>query len=185
MQINDNRAYAGIGSRQTPKPVLQLMMSLATALQVKGFTLRSGGAMGADSAFESGCQIKEIFLPWNNFQGKTMLYPIPTEAYEIAAYTHPYFHDLNPPVQKLMARNIMQILGPELNTPSLFVLCWTPDGVENGLMTTQATGGTGQAIRAATNFNIPVINIKAMPNIRSYQDVLTRIDKVLEQQNLL
>lgn len=36
--------YAGIGSRNTPEPVLALMQRCATRLEVLGYTLRSGGA---------------------------------------------------------------------------------------------------------------------------------------------
>ena len=43
-----NRAYAGIGSRETPDQVLQIMTDLAVALAKEKFTLRSGGAGGAD-----------------------------------------------------------------------------------------------------------------------------------------
>lgn len=48
--------YAGIGSRNTPEPVLALMQRCATRLEVLGYTLRSGGANGADSSFEAGCR---------------------------------------------------------------------------------------------------------------------------------
>ena len=47
--------YAGVGSRATPEPVLDLMRRCATRLEVLGYTLRSGGANGAETAFEEGC----------------------------------------------------------------------------------------------------------------------------------
>lgn len=55
--------YAGVGSRATPEPVLDLMRRCATRLEVLGYTLRSGGANGADTAFEEGCCRKELYLP--------------------------------------------------------------------------------------------------------------------------
>ena len=67
--------YAGIGSRNTPNEILSLLTSLAEQLALKGYILRSGGAKGADSAFEKGCDKvhgnKEIFLPWKNFENNT------------------------------------------------------------------------------------------------------------------
>ena len=65
--------YAGIGSRSTPDNVLGIMEKLGIVLAKKGFILRSGGADGADKAFEKGCDLasgqKEIYLPWKGFNG--------------------------------------------------------------------------------------------------------------------
>ena len=63
--------YTGIGARNTPDKVLDLFTNIAKYLATKDFTLRSGAANGADSAFEKGCDIsngsKEIYLPWRGF----------------------------------------------------------------------------------------------------------------------
>ena len=45
--------YAGIGARTTPASVLADMTVMAGWLARTGWTLSSGGASGADSAFES------------------------------------------------------------------------------------------------------------------------------------
>lgn len=44
--------YAGIGSRETPLSMLKTMTKVADMLAKKGYTLNSGGAIGADVAFE-------------------------------------------------------------------------------------------------------------------------------------
>lgn len=44
-------------------------------------------------------------------------------------------------------------------TPVGWVLCWTPDGAAEGIETSRATGGTGQAIRLASAHGIPVYNL--------------------------
>jgi predicted Rossmann fold nucleotide-binding protein DprA/Smf involved in DNA uptake len=54
-----NPKYAGIGSRSTPPETLPLIESIAARLAEKGWVLRSGGADGADSAFEKGCDQKQ------------------------------------------------------------------------------------------------------------------------------
>lgn len=79
------KIYTGIGSRETPYEILQLMKELAR-LMSECFILRSGGADGADSAFESGCSgLKEIYLPWKNFNNNTSsLYRISPEATTLA-----------------------------------------------------------------------------------------------------
>ena len=48
------RFYTGIGARRTPPEVLALMTRAAFALLKRGYVLRSGHAIGADSAFERG-----------------------------------------------------------------------------------------------------------------------------------
>ena len=59
------RFYAGIGSRETPIEYLQLFTRVATYLEGNNFMLRSGGAKGADQAFEAGVTDNnyEIYLP--------------------------------------------------------------------------------------------------------------------------
>lgn len=47
--------YAGIGSRETPTFVLEAFKQIGEELAKLGVILRSGGASGADSAFEEGC----------------------------------------------------------------------------------------------------------------------------------
>ena len=156
--------YAGIGSRGTPVPVLTLMTRLATRLAAHGYTLQSGGAPGADQAFEAGAGTsKAIFLPWPHFQSRRSA---PTdhdrpdaEAFRIAATLHPAWARLSSAAQALMARNVHQILGKDLRSPVDFVACWTSDGCESERERSRATGGTGQAIALADRWGIPVINL--------------------------
>lgn len=66
------RYYAGIGSRETPPYVQKLMTEIAAVLEQRNFVLRSGGANGADKAFENGVvnkQEAEIYVPWPGFNG--------------------------------------------------------------------------------------------------------------------
>lgn len=147
--------YAGIGSRETSKEILEHFEYIAGVLANKGFTLRSGGAKGADSAFENGCDkakgLKEIFLPWRGFENSiSQLYNISEEAMKIAATYHPYWYNLSQGAQKLQARNSYQVLGYNLNTYSDFIICWTKGG--------KGSGGTGQAIRIAKAYNVPVFD---------------------------
>lgn len=155
--------YAGIGSRETPKDIRKVITSLASKLEEKGWTLRSGGANGADAAFESGVkdpENMEIFLPETTFNGRSATNPgyisiMMLEAYEDAMNTvskyHPATHKLSPFAKRLMARNSMQVLGQDLKTPSNMVICWTPNG--------EVVGGTGQALRIAKDYDIPIFNL--------------------------
>ena len=146
--------YTGIGSRETPCTIAAKMSELAYALARRGYTLRSGGAQGADTAFEEGCDIasgkKEIYLPWSRFNGSESMYTAPKdEAFVIAAKYHPAWERCSNAAKKLHARNVHQVLGWDLDSPSMFVVCWTPTN----------KGGTLQATRIATAYGIPVYNM--------------------------
>jgi hypothetical protein len=147
--------YAGIGSRETPQYILDWFEQLGAHFSEKGFTLRSGGANGADKAFEIGCDrvkgTKEIYLPWMGFEGSSSNLVVCTpRAYEIAEKYHPYWHNLKDGAKKLQARNSHQVLGWDLESHSKFIICWTKNG--------KGSGGTGQAIRIANAYNIPVFD---------------------------
>lgn len=136
-------------------------------LRRHGYGLRSGGAQGADTAFElayedahpSEC---EIFLPWRGFNGRDngiTLSPSQMQAcMERVREVHAAWHALTPAARKLHARNACQVFGLNLDVPSTVVLCWTPDGCESHSERSRATGGTGTAISLASLAQIPVIN---------------------------
>jgi hypothetical protein len=133
-------------------------------LVTKGFILRSGGAPGADTAFEEGVRngAKEIYLPWRGFNGNSSLLFEPAVddgAMELAATLHPAWGELSPAAKKLMARNSRQILGASLSQPVSFVVCYTPDGCESEAERNRKTGGTGQAIALADRHGIPIVNV--------------------------
>lgn len=147
--------YAGIGARKCPKEILILLEKTGYWLSKRGFKLRSGAAPGCDDAFERGCDkangIKEIFVPWKGFNGsKSELVVKDKKAYEIAEQFHPNYAKLSQGAKSLQARNSHQVLGWDLKTPSKFILCYTKDG--------KGEGGTGQAIRIAKAYNIPVFD---------------------------
>lgn len=163
--------YAGIGSRQTPHIILDEMILIAKQLAQKGHILRSGGADGADTAFESGCDLvngkKEIYLPWKGFNGNNSdLYSIKVQALLLAEKFHPRWDKLNQAAQKLMARNCYQVLGYNLDDPVDFIVCWTKDG--------KASGGTGQAIRIANYYKIPVYNLYNKSDIDKLNEILKK-----------
>jgi hypothetical protein len=157
-KVKDYVAYAGIGSKETPDNICHLMRGIARLLYDRGYVLRSGGAPGADEAFEQGTPVMatmEIFLPWNRFNGKPdLLHLTPTElgvARSIAEKYHPNWLACSEGAKKLHTRNTMQILGRDCATPSKFVVCWTSNG--------KAIGGTGQALRIAEDKKIKIYNL--------------------------
>lgn len=162
--------YTGIGSRRTPKEVLEVFADLAGILAENRYVLYSGGADGADNAFEMGCDNaggeKQIFLPWKGFNGSDSQYIVHDNiAFQVAEKFHPYYQKLSPAAKKLMARNTHQIVGWDFKTRTDVVLCYTPKGAGNG--------GTGQAIRIAKYYNIPILDAGKYNDLEEYKkDVL-------------
>lgn len=170
--------YTGIGSRETPKPILEIMERMGQYLAEQGWTLRSGAAPGADTAFEKGCKSakgdKEIYLPWASFGQR----PLNKDGYfcmkikdramsakagVIAAKHHPAAEYLTPAAMDLHTRNVFQVLGQDLTTPASFVVCYSGPA-----------GGTQQARRIALANNIPIFNLI------DGQDAILALKKFLE-----
>lgn len=156
--VTEYNTYAGIGSRETPKDICDLMTAIARMLDERGYVLRSGGAGGADQAFDNGTggmSNPEIYIPWEGFNGKKMrIWPNKSQlaaALDLARRYHPNWDACSEGAKKLHARNGFQILGLDLNDPVKFVICWTKDG--------KASGGTGQALRIADDRSIPIYNL--------------------------
>lgn len=165
--------YAGIGSRVTPNDACRLMSRLSARLEQLGFILRSGGAVGADIAFEQGIsdpRRMKIYRPYDEYGEEDlasmaehieMFHPNP-RALEERRSTRS--DDSWSRARRLMGRNTFQILGTtaeqRARVPmSSFVICWTQDGAEIPRETSSSTGGTGQAIRLAGHYGVPVFNL--------------------------
>lgn len=176
------KIYAGIGSRETPEPVLKLMFKIAGLLGRKGYTLRSGAADGADTAFELGCNSvggkKEIWLPWKGFNKHedTGLYPNPGH-FAKAEIALSHWDRLSQGAKRLHARNVGQVLGSNIETPVDFVLCWTQDGATTRSKCTSKTGGTGTAIKLADDAKIPVINLSTYSNVEELEKDIKKLLK--------
>lgn len=143
------RYYAGIGSRETPPEILQTMKDIGYEFARKGWCLCSGHAAGADLAFEKGALqaggLMNIWLADHVDWSKSK------DALELAEQFHPAWDRCGDYAKKLHARNGFIVLSADLNTPVEFVVAWTKDGY--------ATGGTGQALRIADAYKIPVFNL--------------------------
>lgn len=183
-EVGTKKFYAGIGSRETPQDVLESMQYIAGKLYERWYTLRSGGARGADEAFASG--VKEfasgkttnnykIYLPWDGFndhhhnpsKGYFDCSRASTwdEALELVNKYHPAPEKLGDFARKLMARNAYQVLSTTLKDPVDFVICWTKGG--------KLVGGTAQAMKIAIDFGVPIYNLANVEDIRRlHEEVL-------------
>jgi len=181
------KAYAGIGSRETPLEICTAMGAIAIRLAGAGFLLRSGGADGADKAFGDVAREfdlpRQIYLPWRGFNEVTDEHALDyaklsgaKAAWAIAERFYPRWNSPAPETvgadlkkklmarRKLMARNVMQVLGDDCDSPARFVICWaTGSKFDKDGRIKDADGGTGQAVRIAYAYRINVYNL-AVPD---------------------
>lgn len=174
--------YAGIGSRETPIDIQKEMYKIGKELESLGYIGQSGGATGADKAFEGANQ------PWEKEDGTVagtkeftkskanvtrwaqyskgrnsptnMVVFKATDSNDtvrkIAKEIHPKKQDLSEKDGlNLHARNTFQVFGKNLDTPVDFVLFYAEE--QKGLI--RPKGGTGQAVEMARLKGIPTINM--------------------------
>lgn len=165
-----NKLYAGIGARDTPADVLDLMETISQQLS-PNWTLRSGGARGADEAFERGALEKEIHLPWNSYNDHwvgrdgSMVPEFIDATKAIAQQYHPNWKAVSDGAKSMMYRNVTIVLGVRLEQHVSMVICWTKDG--------KLVGGTSQALRIAYAYDIPVFNLAIEEDITRFAKVMT------------
>jgi hypothetical protein len=164
--------YTGVGSRSPELSCIPVIEMLASRLEARGFILRSGHAVGSDQAFEAGVKNlsnSEIYLPGSLRSGEQehagMIFPDELgdrwlDAVEIAKKLHPYWEapgmlSYNHYGQRAHTRNVFQVLGKDLRTPSDLLICtalWDEYGKS-------VRGGTATAVRLAKQYDIPVFNL--------------------------
>ena len=162
------RTYAGIGSRSISEQESWVIRTWAAWLKIKGYTLISGNAEGADIAFQEGSQSDcFVMLPWTGFnegkynldhsRGVMAVGDMPQGRQAVFQY-HPNPSALSNGALALQARNYYQVCGLEAFRcpPVDFVLCCADPDSRGGVK-----GGTGQAVRIAQNLGIPVFNMRS------------------------
>lgn len=177
-------AYAGIGSRETPVDVCDDMTRIAAALEARGFTLRSGFAKGADTAFELGTvrdDRREIYAPWRGFGAN------PQSRWDKPRFDQIARHEAKSDRQFVPASALVlegEVFARAQQLASQHHAAWDRlpqsarklhsrnmgqvlgarlDAPARFLIAWtsdgQDTGGTGQAIRVARSLGIPVLNL--------------------------
>lgn len=181
--------YTGVGSRDTPKTQCEVLKICGSRLSHGRYTLRSGGAEGADTAFETGAlqhlvrspkQLIDIYLPWDGFEGrkKSLNYHIPEdchplvwqEATRIAKDIHPDWDACSKGAKTLHTRNVFQVLGHTLDEPSKFLICWAlvdRKGVPKG--------GTATAWKIAKAHDVKCFNINTTFDVFELEDYLKEL----------
>ena len=185
----NGKTYAGVGSRRSPSAALAAMVSVAEKLALADWTLRSGAAMGADIAFEKGCDAakgrKEIYIPWEGFsaEGRNaaphnrrrttetgVMLPANRTAAERIAQAHWHgqnWNGMSQGIRGLMGRNACQILGEQLDDPVKAVIYWAP---------IPESGGTRMALRIARAHGIDCHRITGTDDCAAILETLTEVE---------
>lgn len=174
IKLNTMKTYSGVGSRETPRQWLSAMTRVAGKLEDADYVLRSGGADGADKAFQDGVttRMMEIYIPWNGFNDLSeaddcVIAGACAQALNMAESIHPAWERCSRGARALHARNCYQVLGHDLQSPSDMLLCWTPGGLD--------VGGTATAIRLARSHDIPVYNFGDKAQVNAFHKKFAQI----------
>ncbi|MDE0658684.1 MAG: hypothetical protein OXI79_03435 [Gammaproteobacteria bacterium] len=175
----DAFAYAGVGSRRTPPEVLAAMADIAQTLGDAGTALSTGGADGADKAFETGALRTDapitVHTPWPGYNGYRpgrdpetdidIVHPTSTESVQGRTYLdlarehHPYWNRCGRGARALFVRNVSILAGARDDDggtlPVRAVIAYTPNGLPVG----RDAGGTGHTLRTAASLDIPCVNL--------------------------
>ena len=194
-------AYAGVGSRATPREVLAGMSDVAQVLGDAGLALSTGGADGADKAFEAGALRTDapvtVHTPWPGYNGYRpgrdpesdidVIHPKAGDAVRgmsflhLARKHHPAWDRCRRGARALFLRNV-SILAGALDDdgavlPVRAVIAWNPNGSAHG----RAAGGTGHTLRVAAELNIPVVNLSERTRPNRNADALAAIPTAMRR----
>lgn len=163
-----------IGNRDVPEHARVKYVPIVKALLKAGHEGRSGGAKGMDYVLTQAIEElmtegltgfkASVYIPTRQFNdlqwGKlghrvhyVKWFKNYDKAVELAGQCHPAWHHCDDYSRSMHARNVYEILGTDLNTPSDFVLCYAKTN-RNGVV----IGGTGTAIKLAQCHSVPVYN---------------------------
>lgn len=154
------KPYVGTGNMNPPQEIVSQIKRLTNELETFGFTVRTGGTAGVEEVFEASAKDIELHLPFNNYNGKQSKFSfINKRAYAVAKLFHPTYDTLPDKVTIFLAKNARLVMGKDLTSPALFMLCWSDDGCESTAAKTAKTGNVGHAISIACALHIPVFNL--------------------------
>lgn len=163
-----------IGNCEVAEPERLKYVPIVKALLKAGHEGRSGGAKGMDYVLTQAIEelMQEgvsgfkacVYIPhrlFNDLQWGKLGHRVHyvkwfknySRAMGIAAECHPVWHHCDDYTRHMHARNVYEILGTDLNTPSDFVICHARTN-RNGVV----MGGTATAIKLANDRSIPIFN---------------------------
>lgn len=164
--------YTGVGSRRAPLAIVKRCTALAILLQKLGLSLRTGDAVGCDSAFRLGAggavrrataglieleapngTLAHVFKPCDEIGWRLTALRACLDYGEDFA-RRPISH------RQLLLRNMPQVVGKTGDDPSDFLIYWSP--VSHAEMIDRSVdrgGGTRYAVRRAHLSDVPCFHL--------------------------
>lgn len=188
--------YTLVGSRNITKEGEDTLTRIAKEMAKHRWIGRSGGADGADRCLERGAVladngvVNDIYLPWKGFNKDKIEAPpshcivapdLPNyqEAMKIASETHPNWSACSRGAKALHARNVYQVLGKDLISPSKLLVCWAqPVSSKCGRVVVK--GGTNTAVQLAQDYNVKVVNVHGMDWKQVVECMRNTLNEILE-----
>lgn len=176
----------GIGTRNPPitQELSDIMLIFCNWASERGYTLRSGGAIGMDSWFERlWYGPKEIFIPsatfspdggstWRCHGVSSAIYVehsyTNARAVKIAREIHPAWNAMSRRGKELHTRNVYQVLGEYLDNPSDIIIYYAK--MDNECKS--VVGGTRTAVELARRNNILEFNLMLPDDITRLFDYM-------------
>ena len=154
------KPVAMTGNPDIPPEAIEKMVQIAKRLESMDFTVRVGGMQGVEDAIEKAIEKKEVHLPFKGFDQKESKFTFVSDrATSVAKMFFPNWDAMKKGVQLFLAKNARVLMGQRVDSPALFFICWTQDGVESFKDSTNRTGFTGHSIAIASALGIPIFNL--------------------------
>lgn len=166
------RFYAGVGSREAPLEILELMVRIGRTMAEQGFGLSSGDAIRSDQAFYRGACLARnppphrIYLAWSGIGGR---FHDPDNGWHVAPFYRENYEQASQIAEKARGgffgltqggiaqhvRNVYQIYGHTLDEVVKVMWYW---GIPVGKQE-KVKGGTNTALQLAIMANVNRINL--------------------------
>lgn len=154
------KPYAVMSNDQIPEHALRQIQHAVERLNNKGFTARTNCSKGAAMAIEQIATSKELILPWSGFEGReTKMGWTTGTALATTGRYHQSWDGLSDAVKKIIASGVRLIAGDKMNSPALFLICWSQDGANHGTQVNKGTGNLSIPLSVASDLLIPIFNL--------------------------
>ena len=152
--------------RDFPTEAKQTLIRIAGRLLNKNVVVRyNADDMDVHTPISQLSQKKtEAYTPWKNFNNIESKHSYNTETSKhVAASNFQGWDKVPDAVKAMLARNVRMVFGDKNRSVTLCLITWSPDGASRAAEVTKETGRSGNIIKLASTYGIPVINM-AKPN---------------------
>lgn len=154
------RPAAILCNRDAPPHVVEQMIEVAKKIEATGRQVRLTGLDGPEENIEKSLRAPELYLPWDGFNDKKSKFSyVSDNMLEIIGRFHGNWAGLKPGLQKIISSSARCVLGKNVQSVAVFMVCWSADGAESYREKTQQTGNLSVPLRIATEVGIPVFNL--------------------------